>query len=247
VFVEDSHSPGLHERIDRADRPVRVGFDGQGSSPMALASRAPWWAASLHWIVTTIAATATAPGLSWRLPMPDRLLRAPTEQPALDLLSCQFRALEQTVVDAAPATPPGQIRLHRSASAITGLCDGRRALPPAVAAIGPGGALVQTRASGRADRNCQSTRTAHGAEAAGNVAYAAPGFCAPLTRPCLRRPLSTWRRASEPFADPARRFGDSEAAVARCSGRRRPRWPSRPWYARVASGAEVQGCVRCHP
>jgi hypothetical protein len=64
VFVEDSHSPGLYERIDRADRRVRVGFDGQGFSPMDLASRTPWWAASPHWIVTMIEASTIAPGLS---------------------------------------------------------------------------------------------------------------------------------------------------------------------------------------
>ena len=46
VFDEDSHSPGLYERIDRADRHVRVGSDGQGPWPMGLASRTPWWAAS---------------------------------------------------------------------------------------------------------------------------------------------------------------------------------------------------------
>jgi hypothetical protein len=84
VFVEDSQSPGLYERIDKADRNASIEqidlyvsvFDGQGSSPMDLASRTPWWDASSHWIVTTIDATTTAPGLSWRLPMSGRLLRA---------------------------------------------------------------------------------------------------------------------------------------------------------------------------
>jgi hypothetical protein len=78
VFVEDSHSPGLYEPIDRADRPVRVGFNGQGSSPMGLASRTPWSAASPRRIVTTIEADHPAPKLSWRLPTSGRLLRVAT-------------------------------------------------------------------------------------------------------------------------------------------------------------------------
>jgi hypothetical protein len=109
VFVEDSHSPGLYERIDRADRPVRVGFDGQGSSPMAKGPR-PWaWRAEPHGGRPVPSGSSqrsrptTTPlqgrGGSRRLAV---CSVSPTEQAALDLPSCQLRALEQAVVDAAP-------------------------------------------------------------------------------------------------------------------------------------------------
>jgi hypothetical protein len=105
VFVEDSHSPGLYERIDRADRPVRLGFDGHGSSPSA-------WRAEPHggW-----AASGSSQQSRPTIPLRGsrgafRRLAAcsvsTTEQAALDLLSCQLRALERAVVDAGPATLP---------------------------------------------------------------------------------------------------------------------------------------------